>query len=417
MNAKAAPASIDWTCPFCSLLCDSFRIDTTGVPLLRGSTCPRARAALAAHREPGVAPALVDGIAASLEEALAAAARRLASWCQPLFGGGGTDIAGARALTRLALRTGAICDHADGAALMHGVRALQDSGQATTTLGEIGARADLVVCIGTDAVAHYPEFFHRCGLDHAGTVGVRIVFLGAPMPRGLPQGIDARAIPGLGDLFADLQQLAALVAGQRCREPAAALAALATELLEARYAVLVWEAGVLPAQGALLVEAINRMASTLNRTTRAATLALGGSDGACSLNQVHAWLTGLPLRTRAVAAGLEHEPLRFAAERLLADRAVDGRLWLASFEPARLPPAGVPCVVLGPPAMATRLRASGALDDCIFVAVATPGLNAAGHLLRTDGSIVVPLVAARDDGLPGADAVLSRLDELVGARP
>jgi formylmethanofuran dehydrogenase subunit B len=78
---------------------------------------------------------------------------------------------------------------------------------------------------------------------------------------------------------------------------------------------------------------------------------------------------------------------------------------------------GVPRIVLGPPGMAPRLRATGALDDCVFVAVATPGLNAAGHLLRTDGSIIVPLAAARDDGLPGVDAVLSRLAELVKARP
>ena len=85
----------------------------------------------------------------------------------------------------------------------------------------------------------------------------------------------------------------------------------------------------------------------------------------------------------------------------------DGKV--ASFDPARLPPARVPRIVLGPPAMWPHLQATGAQDDSVFVAVATPGLNAAGHLLRTDGSIVVPLVAARDDGLPTVDDVLTRL--------
>jgi formylmethanofuran dehydrogenase subunit B len=42
--------------------------------------------------------------------------------------------------------------------------------------------------------------------------------------------------------------------------------------------------------------------------------------------------------------------------------------------------------------------------------VAAPGLQAAGHLFRTDG-VVVPLVMVRDDGLPGVAQVLPRLLE------
>jgi formylmethanofuran dehydrogenase subunit B len=53
----------------------------------------------------------------------------------------------------------------------------------------------------------------------------------------------------------------------------------------------------------------------------------------------------------------------------------------------------------------------------VFIPVATPGLNGAGHLFRTDGLVVVPLVAARDDGLRGVDDVLGRIAEQIGARP
>ena len=99
-------------------------------------------------------------------------------------------------------------------------------------------------------------------------------------------------------------------------------------------------------------------------------------------------------------------------------RAVDGILWVMSFDPERLPPpTDLPRIVLGPPAMQPRLREAGALDDCVFIPVATPGLNAAGHLFRTDGSIVLPLVAARDDGLPGVAAIVSRLGDAVTPTP
>ena len=420
MSASASLPDNAWTCPFCPLLCDEFALDAVApVPALRGSDCPRALAALEQHaRRPTAPAATVDGVDTPLADAVAEAARRLAAWRQPLFGGLGTDIAGARALYRLAVRTGAICDHADGAALMVGVRLQQDRGQFTTTLAEVRARADLVVCMNTTAVARFPEFFNRCELDGPDGPRPALVFFGAPVPPGLPAGLEARTVATQDEPFAGLQQLAALVALEHVERPRPELVALAAQLRAARYAVLVWEPASLPAHAALWAEMLQRLVATLNRHTRAATLALGGGDGASSVNQVFTWLSGLPLRTRAGPDGLEHEPLRFDAGRLLADGAVDGLLWISSFDPSRLPPATwLPCIVLGPPAMAERLRGQPAARDQVFIPVATPGLNAAGHLFRTDGLVVVPLGAARDDGLAGVAQVLARLGEQLGAPP
>jgi formylmethanofuran dehydrogenase subunit B len=420
MSASASLPDNAWTCPFCALLCDEFALDITPpVPALRGSDCPRARFALERHARPATVPmARIDGEPASFAEAVAEAARRLATWHQPLFAGLGTDIAGARALYRLAVRTGAICDHADGAVLMVGVRLQQDRGQFTTTLAEVRARADLVVCMNTTAVARYPEFFNRCELDAPGGPRPALVFFGAPVPSGLPPGLEARTVDTPGGPFDALQQLAALVALEHVERPRPALVALAAQLRAARYAVLVWEPASLPPHGALWAETLQRLVAALNRHTRAATLALGGSDGASSVNQVFTWLSGLPLRTRAGPDGLEHEPLRFDADRLLADGAVDGLLWISSFDPSRLPPAiALPRIVLGPPAMAERLDGQPTPCDEVFIPVATPGLNAPGHLFRTDGLVVVPLFAARDDGLPGVAEVVRRLGERIGALP
>jgi formylmethanofuran dehydrogenase subunit B len=101
--------------------------------------------------------------------------------------------------------------------------------------------------------------------------------------------------------------------------------------------------------------------------------------------------------------------VRFAGQRLLDDGAVDGLVWIWSFAPDRLPPSTrLPRIVLGPPGMGPRLRQADAGQRCVFLPVATPGLNAPGHLFRTDG-VVVPLVAARDDALPGVAQVVSRL--------
>jgi formylmethanofuran dehydrogenase subunit B len=408
--APASSPSPGWTCPFCSLLCEGW---TT--PAQAAEACARARRSLDDHHAAGDLPwTLVDGQAADLEDALDAAAARLAAWRQPLFAGLGTDIAGVRSLYRLAARTGAICDHADGAALTHGLRALQDRGQYTATLAEVRTRADLVVAVGTAATA-YPRFFRRIGIGEPGSPCRRVVFLGAAPPAELGD-VAVDVVPGSGDLFDDLQQLAALVAGRPVRGADPALVALAEALHASRYGVLVWEGARLPAEGALLVEALNRIVGTLNRRTRAATFGLGGSDGGHGVNQALAWLSGLPSRTWVSPQGLQHEPRLFDTARLLADGAVDGLLWISSFDAARLPPPTPrPRIVLGPPAMAARLRDAGALDDAVFVAVATPGLHADGHLFRLDGPIVLPLDAAgRNADLPGVaaalDALAARLD-------
>ena len=166
-DTATQPGNAPWTCPFCPLLCDTFGVDIgpPGTPLtLTGSDCPRARNGLANFdANAGAGQPRVDGRDCDLDTALAAAASLLAASRQPLFGGLGTDVAGARGLYALACETGAICDPAQGKALMHGLRALQDRGGFSTTLAEVRTRADLIVCMTEEPTAHYPEFFHRCG--------------------------------------------------------------------------------------------------------------------------------------------------------------------------------------------------------------------------------------------------------------
>ena len=406
-----AAAQAPWTCPFCPLLCDTFQaVPGPDTLTLVGSDCPRARAALAQFTQftqsshaATLPPPQVDGVPADLDAAIAAAARCLLTSRQPLFGGLGTDVAGARALYRLACETGAICDAAHGGALTEGLRALQDRGGFTTTLAEVRTRADLVVCVGGLPTEHYPEFFNRCGLAAS---DARVVLLDAAADEG--------------DLFDTVAQLAAQVEWPHTLQRAGAtprIAALAQRLLGAKYAVIVYETGRLPAHAALIIEALQRIVGTLNRSTRAATLALGGGDGASTVNQVFTWLSGLPLRSRAGPLGLEHEPLRFDAQQLLEDGAVDALLWVASFGAQPLPAsaASLPRIVLGHPVMAADALVALA-EGVVFIPVATPGIGAAGHLFRTDGSVLMPLRAIRAGiaGIAGIDHALPSVADVIG---
>lgn len=418
-GAAAQPGT--WTCPFCSLLCDGFALESGPVLQLHGSDCPRARSGLATFDDLGIATPSVDGAGRDLDAALDAAAARLASARLPLFGGLATDVQGMRALYRLANVGGAILDHAHGEAMMPALRMLQDRGQMFTTLAEIRNLADLIVCIGTDAVSNFPEFFRRCAPAEGHEAACRVVFLaagdGTPAADDIPWASTVESVRPAGDIFDTVAMLAALVDGRRIPDPDGALAALADAMRSARYCVLVWEPARLPPHGALVGETLLRLLMNLNRKTRAGALTLGGNDGAQTANGAMSWLSGLPLRSRVGPQGVDHDPLQYASARLLDERAVDLLLWVASFTPDLPPPqTALPRIVLGHPALAAACAQPGT----IFIPVATPGINADGHLLRADSVVSLPLYAVRDDGLPTvaevARALAARLTSGVAAK-
>ncbi len=419
--AGAAAQPETWTCPFCSLLCDGFALEPGPVLQLRGSDCPRARTGLAAFDDLGVVTPSVDGASQDLDAALDAAAARLAAARLPLIGGLATDVQGMRALYRLANVGGAILDHAHGEAMMPALRMLQDRGQMFTTRAEIRNRADLIVCIGTDAVSSYPEFFRRCAPAAGQASDCRVMFLaagdGTPAAADIPWASTVEVVRPSGDIFDTVAMLAALVDGRRIPDPGGALAALADDMRSARYCVIVWEPARLPPHGALVGETLLRLLMNLNRKTRAGAFTLGGNDGAQTANGAMSWLSGLPLRSRVGPQGVDHDPLQYASARLLDERAVDLLLWVASFTPD-LPPlqTTLPRIVLGHPALAAACAQPGT----VFIPVATPGINADGHLLRSDNVVSLPLYAVRDDGLPTvaevSQALVARLTSSAAAK-
>ncbi len=422
MSEADAPAGASlWTCPFCPLLCDGLRVsqktETSASLTLVGSECAVAQRALSSFgAASSSASAQIDGAACSLDDAIAAAARVLASSHLPLFGGLGTDVAGARALYRLSCETGAISDAAQGPALMHGLRALQDRGAFTTTIAEVRTRADVIVCLGGSPTESYPEFFRRVGVDdglvperHVVLVGEGGDVAGTRAVLAALTGVSTEFVPLHGDLFSTASTLAALVAGRTVRQAPAPLVALAARLKAAKYAIFVWQNPTLPAHGALFIETVNALVATLNRTTRAAGFPLGGGNGGATAMQVHSWLSGVPLRSRVGPSGIEHEPWCFDAERLLDTHAVDSLLWVSSFNADPLPTVDLPRVVIGHPDLAARVGTAASGATTVFIPVATPGIGAPGHLFRVDGVVVMPLHRLRADALPGVDEVISRI--------
>lgn len=404
------------TCPFCGLLCDDLVVENRDGRLqVQAGGCAKAETGFDRPSEP--ASPLMDGQAVGLNDAVQRAAAILRDAKLPLYSGMATDVAGVRAVLDLADRTGGVVDHMHGDGMLRNILAFQDAGWMTTTLTELRNRADLMVLMGTDAVARCPRFFERLiwnknSMFDVDTGKREIVYLGQNLDTGPGRSPNGRAPTMISCDPARLGEvtgvLRALLAERPLQAPRVAgvavteLKQLAERMKKARYGVLVWSAGELKQpQGELTVQAFCELVKDLNRITRCSGLPLGGEDGTTTFTQVCTWQTGYPLRVGFGQGHPMYDPWRFSTAQLLAAGSTDALLWIAAFTADTAPPvSSAPTIVLGRPGL------SFAQPPAVYIPVGTPGLDHRGYLCRVDSVVTLPVQKLRDAGLPSVDEVI-----------
>lgn len=385
------------TCPACGLLCD----DITGEAIAKQQfSCGKA-VKFYARVTTGVEPQ-VQGRVVPVAEAVKAAATLLKQAKAPLVAGSSTDVHGARVLVSLAQQTGAAMTHLNASSTLRNMKVLQHRGWQTTTLTEVRNRADVILMIGTDVVTHNTRFFERVvWVDDAmftEPAARKVIYLGGDKlntkPGVAPDGrvpevieCDAEHLPEvvatLRALVIDKPVSAESVAGVAVSQ----LKALAETLKAAKYATLVWVSKDLHYDHAeLTIENITDTVVALNQKSRAMGLSMGGSDGDTSVNYAHTWLNGV------IIDAPEWE-------------SHDAVVWVNSYSPEAMPPAGTaPVIVLGAP------DSKFDTAPAVFIPVATPGLDCNGQQFRVDGSVTLPLTAAKPSELPTLTQVAAMIE-------
>ncbi|HEY0906080.1 MAG TPA: formylmethanofuran dehydrogenase, partial [Methylophilus sp.] len=88
----------------------------------------------------------------------------------------------------------------------------------------------------------------------------------------------------------------------------------------------------------------------------------------------------------------------------------DAVVWINSYSPDAMPPTGTQSVIV--------LGAADSQFDAppaVFIPVATPGLDCNGQQFRVDGSVTLPLTAAKPSDLPTLSQVIAMIEtELKG---
>lgn len=419
------PADItNVTCPFCALLCDDLTIaQNAGALRVTAGACPVAARGFGSVPAASAPVARIAGRAVPVAEAVAEAARLLGVARQPVIGGLSTDLAGARAAARVADRTGGVIDHMNSAVALRNLLVLQDAGWVTATLSEVRNHADLLVVVGTDLSRRHPRFLERCVANRETLYGTErhcdLLLLGGTLTPGMNlPGVTATVIPiGTSELTEGLAYLRALVNGRTPSRDSAAGVDRATweqvaqRVLTARYAVFAWAAAEFDYPHAeLTVQALCELIKDLNRTTRAAGLPLTGADGEVTVDAVLHWQTGYGARTSFGPGYPAHDSYHLGTDRLLAQKEADLLLWVAAFDPARVPPqTDAPRIVLGRSDLVLEREPE------VFIAVGIPGVDHIGHLFRSDRVIALPLQVLRASQLPTAAGVLDAIADALGA--
>lgn len=400
----------DVVCGFCGLGCDDLKVEVEGrIVRPAGTVCPEAAKLL--RRLDVADPEFARGGApCSAQEAFDEARAILNAARAPLFAGLGTDVAGGQALLDLAAGTGGVFDHAASVGLFRNFTATQRTGWLATTLAEVRNHCDVLLVVGSDPTPVFGRLFERLFPDSPLFAGERrkVIFLGGtPGSRAAGQLAKAEvsSLPA-GDLTEALGALASLVAGRTVTGerfggvPSADLAAAATALKAASYAVVTWNAAELK-EGDLVAERATAIVDALNVTTRAGVFPLGGRDNIIGLNQMMLWRLGYPLRTAIRGGASEHDPSLYATSAALKD--ADVLVWVSAFRPEPPPPFEGKTIVIG--------HAEMAFDKApdVFIPVGTPGIDHAGTVFRMDSIVSLPLGALRVATLPSVAEAVRRI--------
>ena len=365
--------------------------------------------------------ARVAGNTVSLETAVSKAAEILRNTNQPVFGGCATDVNGMRALLSLADRSGAILDNLAFNNARRNLLAMQDSGWMNTTLAELKNRCDLLLIVGTDLEGFAPRFFERYLWNDAMFVEEvdkrEIIYLGktpsgnaSTSPSGRKASVLACADVDLPEVTAVLYALlkgktlqAQTVAGLAISD----LQAIVDKLKAAQYGVITWGAAALCFdQAELTVQSLCGIVKEINlQGSRCSGFPLGGREGDQTANQVCGWTTGYPARVNFARGYPEYDPYLFETQVLLDNDEADALFWVQSFNTTPPPLTELPTVVLG------RSGMQFSKEPDVFVPIATPGLDHAGHAYRLDNVVAIRLKKIRDSGLPSTAEVLTAIEQ------
>ena len=405
----------NFTCPFCSLLCDDILLEIKNNSLVPIKTnCSILKKSL--RREiPDQFPR-IKGKKTTMPIVIEELAKLIRKSKSVLFTGMGTDIKGTQASLEILDKFGGTIDHFSGDSYSKNLKSIKEIGGVYITLSELQNRCDTIIVIETTENT-VPRLFEKYIFPKKNFNNIKkrkIIYIGSKKPKFFLKNKKKFVFDYIN---LDSQNLLSFISKLRKNINNKSLniakdknlISLLNLLKNTAYGSIIWSASEFKEDLAdLIINEINLLLQELNEFTRFAGLSLPGSHHLLTVNEVLLWQTGFPVRTNFSKGYPKHDIEQFSTTRLLEKKEVDLVVWIDSFHEKRVTlKKNIKSVLLGTPNHPQKK------DAYIFIPLGTPGLDYNSHLLRADKVVTVPLKKVRNISLPSVFDILSQVKERI----
>lgn len=409
-------------CTVCGCVCDDLSITVDAGRVVRtDGTCPLSEPWFREQNTHAPPVASIDGQEVPLDDALTRAAELLRESRSPLiYGLSRSTTEGQRAAIRLAEFLGGTIDTTAATGHAASIRALQQVGESTCTLGEVRNRADLVVYWASDPATTHPRHMERYALDPVGEF-----VPGGRRDRQLIVVDSRRTETAVGaDFFVPvrpdrhwhaIRALHGLVRGiepNPSTDPGVDLGQLrelAARLSACRWGIVFF--GVELTRGPTghrTVEALLSLVTELHQRTRFYARRMRRSGDVAGADSVLTWQTGYPFAVNFAAGYPRYGPEEFTAPRMLERGEVDVCLFVGSetgkeFSPRALDHLKrIPVITLESPGVESVVLATVRFTTAVY------GVHRAGTAYRMD-EVPIPLRVLLPTDYPSDGEILRGL--------
>jgi formylmethanofuran dehydrogenase subunit B len=405
--------NINFTCPFCSLLCDDIQLETKNNNFKSlNSKCPILINSL--KREINEQFSRINGEKTNISQAIEELSFLIKKSKSTLFAGMGTDIKGTKAMLKIADKFKCIIDHYSGDNYVKNIKSIQEVGGFFLTLSELKNRSDTIIIIQSSD-DKLPRLFERYIFSKETINNLKkrkVVFIGNKVPKFLHKNkkklnFDHIKLNSI-NLLNFISSLRNSINSEISEIKDKKIVHLLQLLKQTNYGSILWSMKELDNNiSDLIVTEINLLIQDLNKFTRFAGLSLSGSDHILTVNEVLLWQTGFPIRTSFEKGFPVHNINQFSTKRLIDNKEIELVIWINSYNEKKIIiNKNIKTVLIGIPSHPQKK------DVDVFIPVGTPGLDHNSHLLRIDKVVSLPLKKIRNISLPSVDFVLNKVGQI-----
>lgn len=406
-----------FVCAGCTLLCDDIEIDTRADDQRPKNTCTLGNQYFAQPTSTAQTH-LIDGTAATLKQAVKAAAELLRKSQSPLICGlDHLSTEAQQASWKIADIAGATVDTTLTNSGRSSLFSLQKIGKVTATLGEIKSRSDLVVFWFCDPEITHPRLLERINskapdksqriivVDDRDTATTKLANRFFKVPR-------ENAAELLVHVRNQVAQQANIQASKSEPDTLSAIEntanELVRELVNAKYGSIFFGQVSEHSRFDVAGDSMARLIRSLNDVTRFVSLKLRSDKNAQSAENVLAWSSGFPFAVNHNLGYPRQNGLEFSAESMLERRQCDAILHASHLSETELVeqlPHSARAHFQVIPRIAFSTQATAAN---VHFQMGIPGINESGEHCRID-NVSMPLKKIHADDWIPAETILDQI--------